>query len=75
MNTSNKMVQFWLKQAFSYIEREPEKNLPKLMDWVDKFAPEGEKGFPVQRAAFRRVIEDPENNMHQLMKHFHRNGP
>ncbi len=68
MNTSNKMVQFWLKQAFSYIEREPEKNLPKLMDWVDKFAPEGEKGFPVQRAAFRRVIEDPENNMHQLMK-------
>ena len=34
---------------------------------MDRFAPAGDRGFPVQRAAFRRVIEDPDCAMHQLM--------
>lgn len=67
MDASNKMVRYGLKKAFGYIERDPEENLPKLMDWVDRYAPEGDKGFPMQRAAFRRVIEDPGCAMHKLM--------
>ncbi len=67
MDASNKVVRYGLKRAFGYMEKDPEENLPKLMDWVDRFAPEGERGFPVQRAAFRRVIEDPGCNMHKLM--------
>lgn len=67
MGIANSLKKTALKTAFSYIEKDPEKNLPNLMDWVDRFAPEGEKGFPVQRAAFRRVIEDPDDSMHQLM--------
>ncbi len=66
MNTSSRIVQFGVKQAFSYIGKNPEENLPKLMDWVDRFAPAGEKGFPVQRATFRRAIET-KNNMYQLL--------
>ena len=27
-----------LKTAFSYIERNPEENLTKLMDWADRLA-------------------------------------
>lgn len=67
MDTSNKIVRYGLKKAFSYIERDPEENLPRLMDWVDRFAPAGSRGFPVQRAAFRKVIENPDCAMHKLM--------
>ena len=66
MDTSNKFIQFGLKQAFSYIGKNPEENLPKLMDWVDRFAPDGERGFPTQRAAIRNAI-DEKSNMYELM--------
>ena len=53
--------------VFSYLERDPEKNIMKVMDWVDALAGDGENSFPVQRAAFRQVLEDPDNNMHRLI--------
>lgn len=67
MNAQNKAVKLGLNTAFSYVEKDPEKRLLKIMNAVDRFAPEGERGFPVQRKAFREVIEDKDNNMHQLM--------
>ena len=39
-----------LKTALGYIEKDPEKNLPKLMEWVDKLAGNGPDSFPAQRA-------------------------
>ncbi len=42
-------------------------NIPKLMDWVDRIASDGPEGFPAQRAAVRRVIENPDNSMYRLM--------
>ena len=56
-----------LKTVFGYIEKNPEKNLPQLMDWVDKLAGSGPDSFQVQRDAFRAVINDPDNNMYQLI--------
>ena len=53
--------------VFAYLERDPEKNLMKVMDWVDALAGDGEDSFPVQRAAFRKVLGDPGNNMHRLI--------
>ena len=41
MDTSSRIVQYGLKTAFNYIEKNPEQNLPKLMDWVDKLAGDG----------------------------------
>ncbi len=61
------LSKFGLKTAFGYIEKDPEKNLPKLMDWVDRLAGDGPDSFPDQRAAFRHVIENPDNNMYRLM--------
>ncbi len=61
-----------LKTAFGYIEKDPEKNLPKLMDWVDRLAGDGPDSFQTQRDAFRAVINDPDNNMHQLMMNIFR---
>ena len=56
-----------LRTAFGYIEKNPEDNALKLMDWVDRIAGEGEQSFPGQRAAVRKALEDPENNMNRLM--------
>jgi MoaA/NifB/PqqE/SkfB family radical SAM enzyme len=56
-----------MKTAFSYIGKDPDKNLPKLMKWVDRFAGDGPDSFEAQRDAFRKVIDDPDNNMHKLI--------
>lgn len=67
MDTSSRIVQYGLKTAFNYIEKNPEQNLPKLMDWVDKLAGDGPNSYPSQRAAIRKVINNPDNNMYQLI--------
>ncbi len=67
MGITNELKRATLKTAFHYLEKDPEKNVYKLMELVDKFAGEGPDSFPVQRAAFRTVLADPENNMYQLI--------
>jgi len=67
METSNPVLRFGLTKAFEYIEKDPEKNLPKIMDLVDQFAGDGPNSFPSQRALIRQIINDPDNNMHQLI--------
>ncbi len=64
---SKHLTKLGLKTAFNYIEKDPEQNLPKLMTWVDRLAGSGPDSFEPQRDAFRAVINDPSNNMHQLM--------
>ena len=72
MGFTNELKKATLKRAFDYLEKDPEKNVHKLMALVDKFAGEGPDSFPTQRAAFRNVLADPENNMYQLiMSVFH----
>ena len=56
-----------ISTAYDYLEKDPEKNLPRLMDWVDRLAGSGPNSFPVQRAAVREVIENPESNWYQLI--------
>lgn len=58
-----------ISTAYNYLEKDPEKNLPKLMDWVDRFAGTGPESFPVQRAAVRNVIENPGSNWYQMILH------
>lgn len=67
MALGNTMKKVALRTAFDYIEKKPEENIPKLMDWVDRFAGDGPESFPVQRAAVRKVIEDPSCSMYQLI--------
>ena len=56
-----------LKTAFGYIEKDPERNMLKLMEWVDRLAAEGPDSFQPQREAFRYVLEHPDNNMYKLI--------
>ena len=67
MGIADSMKKAAFSTAFSYIGKNPEENAPKLMAWVDKLAGEGPDSFPAQRAAIRNVINDKDNNMHQLV--------
>ncbi|WP_298022531.1 radical SAM protein [uncultured Dysosmobacter sp.] len=58
------MQNFAVNQALNYIEGNPEENIPKLMELVDKFTPEG--WYAAQRDAIRKVIEE-KNNWYQLI--------
>ncbi|MCD8363618.1 MAG: radical SAM protein [Lachnospiraceae bacterium] len=53
-----------VNQALKYIEGNPEENLPKLMQMIDRFFPED--WYKVQRAAVRDAI-DTKNNWYQLI--------
>ena len=53
--------------AFNYIGKNPEENAPKLMAWVDKLAGDGPNTYAEQRAVVRKVLQDPDNNMYQLI--------
>ena len=57
---------FAAQQALKYIEHEPEKNLPKLLDWADRF----DRGnlYQRQRKVIRNVLEHPEGNWYQLIR-------
>lgn len=54
-----------VRQALKYIEQEPEKNLPKLLDWVDKF--DKDNLYESQRQVFHHVLQHPEGNWYQLI--------
>ena len=67
MEISNKFKKTALRTAFSYLERVPEENLPKLMAWVDRFAGTGPDSFEPQRDVVRAIVNDPTNNMYKLI--------
>ena len=58
MSVSTTLKKYGLEQAFRYVYKDPEKNLPKLMDWADQFSG---GMYPAQRAAIRAAIENPDN--------------
>lgn len=56
-----------IKTAYSYIEKNPEQNSLKLMDWIDHFAGKGPDSFEPHRRVIRQIVEDPESNWNQLI--------
>lgn len=56
---------FAIKQALSYLEKNPEENLPKIMNLVDKMDITG--GFARQREIFRGILNDPNSNWNKLL--------
>lgn len=63
-SVSKSMQKFAVNKALNYVEGNPEENIPKLMELVDKFAPNG--WFGSQRDAIRTAI-DEKNNWYQLI--------
>ena len=54
-----------LYKAIDYVYKDPDKNIKKLMNTVNKVLPDNV--FPVQRAKFTEVIADEDNNWYRLI--------
>ena len=66
MRVPSRLRAFGVAKALDYLERDPEANLPRLMEWVDQYA--GEKLSPPYRDLFHRVMADPDNNWRRLIR-------
>lgn len=71
MNATNTLKKQGSEKTFDYIYKDPDKNMPKIMDWADKFA-EGE--FPTQREMIREAITDPEHPYYNFIRNLHCTG-
>lgn len=54
-----------VKTALSYLNKDPENNLPKLLNWFDCFDRKGT--LAAQRTAIRKAVEDKDNNWYKLI--------
>lgn len=52
--------------ALGYLAKDPEKNIPKVMELVDRFSPDG--WYEGQRSAFRGAIERKDNWYQLIMR-------
>lgn len=66
MGISAHIKAFGFSKVLDYLERDPDANLPRLMEWVDRFT--GEKLPQHYRELFRSAMSDPENNWYRLIK-------
>lgn len=64
---SDSLKKMGIGTVYDFIDKNPEQNLPRLMEWVDRFAGDDPEYFGAQREAFRRVINDPSSNWYQLI--------
>ena len=65
MNASTTLKKLGIEQTFHYIYKDPDKHLPKIMDWADKFA--GEE-FPSQRKLIREAVTDPNHPYYSYIR-------
>ncbi len=56
---------FAVKQALSFMDKDPENNLPRLLDWFDRF--DRKDTLKTQREVIRKAVADKDNNWHQLV--------
>ena len=66
MQIPNSLKKFGIEQAVNYLNKDPEKNLPTLMEWVDKLAG---NSFARQRDMIRGIINDPNSVYYPLVMH------
>ncbi|WP_432665834.1 radical SAM protein [Wukongibacter baidiensis] len=57
-----------LKEGLKYVEKEPMKNLPKLLNWADKLAKKEYHKNNIK--LFRDICDDPESNWHTLIERY-----
>ena len=57
---------FAVKQILHYLDEDPDKSLPKLIDWAERFDKTGCNAHLIK--PFRTVLDDPNNNWNRLIK-------
>lgn len=67
MNASEVLKGFAMKQVYSYLDKDPEANLPNLLDMLEKYDKNGQ-AVTTQVEGIRAALSDPNNNWSKLMK-------
>jgi len=57
---------FGIKQVLRMIDEDPDKTLPKLLDWVDRL--DKDDRLSGQRKVFHEIIDHPDNHWYRLIK-------
>ena len=57
---------FAVKTALGRLGKDPDRNLPRLLAWVDKF--DKDNLYLSQRRVFHNVLENPDGNWYRLIK-------
>ena len=65
-NFSESVKSFGLKRALAYLDSNPDKNIPKLIDWIIKID-NNNKYVGTQGLAVKKILNDKDNNW-QLIK-------
>ena len=58
---------FGLKNVLAYMDSDPDRNIPKIMDWLIKVDKEGKHVAPPARAV-KEILQNHENNWYKLTK-------
>ena len=66
MSIPARLKAFGISKALDYLGRDPDANLPRLMEWLDKYA--GERLSPPYQTLFHQAMTDPDNNWHLLIR-------
>lgn len=67
MKISDRIKGFTLKQMYAYLDKDPDTNIPKLLDYLEKSDKDGQ-GVTGQIENIRKVISDPSSNWYRLIK-------
>ena len=65
MSVKNSAIRAGLMKAYDYMEKDPEQNIPKIMNFLDTVVPDSV--LEPQRRAIRKVIGDRDNNWYKLL--------
>ena len=66
MNVSDRIKRIGLTSAYEFLNRDPDQNLPKLLDWLEKMDRDGSLRAPI--AAVRRMTSEANDNWHRLFR-------
>lgn len=61
-----KVQAFGLKKVISYLDSDPDNNIPKIMEWIEKFDKEGDAAPQIN--AVKSVIANKDGNWYKLIK-------
>jgi len=57
---------YGLKKIINYLDNNPDENIPKLLDWVERL--DSNKRFSTAYHILREALKDPKNNWNQFLK-------
>ena len=69
MDISAKLKSMGARTVYSYIDRNPDENIPKILDWLEKH--DESNSVTNQVRAIREAITDPNNNWSQQIGRAH----